>query len=254
MFCILFCQSLCQELDHYRKSKCQSFPRVHVSGCTRQTPQKRWTSCKICCVLDTRRAARTPARYGWISLMCFFVLWQHTRCIGKAALSCSALGALWHLPVVTAECVSCVPLRGTQAGLSSARWSTGRGCRQEWSVLDWAVLTETSRACTHEWLASPASSATRYPSSGCLAEPISCGLGGLPCCSAACPLYWPCFWNENLFRNLSRWFKRQPHLNEGGAQLCIWLKLYHWKISINTWSHNDMKNYLHFYSGRKLVQ
>lgn len=219
VFCVMFYQSLCREQEHYRKSKCQSFPRVHVSGCTRRTPQTRWTSCKTWSVLDSRRAARTRARYGSI---------RPTPCIDKAAWSGSPLGALWHLPVVNAECVRCVLLRGTRADLSFARWSTGPGCRQEWSVSDWAALTETSRACTHVSPASPASSPTRYPSSSCLAEPISCGLGGLPCCSAACPLYWPCFWDDNLLF-LSRWFKCQPHLNEGEAQLCIWLKLNHCK-------------------------
>lgn len=67
VFGMIFCQSLCQEQDLYRKSKCRSFPRVLVSKCTTQTPQRRWMFCKTCCVLDSRRAAKTPARYAWPS-------------------------------------------------------------------------------------------------------------------------------------------------------------------------------------------
>lgn len=119
-------------------------------------------------------------------------------CTAKAAWSRSPLRALWHLPVVNAERVPCVLPRGTRVVLSSARWSTAPGYRQGWSVSDWAALTGTSRACTHEWPASPASLQARYLNSGCLVEPISCGLGGLRCCFAACPLYWPCFCNKDL--------------------------------------------------------
>lgn len=47
----------------------------------------------------------------------FFVLWPRTPCVGKAAWETNcrspALGALWHLPVVNAECVSeCVVCSG----------------------------------------------------------------------------------------------------------------------------------------------
>lgn len=111
----------------------------------------------------------------------------------------SPLRALWHLPVVNAECVLCHLLRGIQAGLSSARCWTGPGCRQGWLVLDWAALTQTDRVCMLEWLASRTSSRTQYPRSGCMAELIKTGSGGQPCCSAACPLYWSCFWNKNFF-------------------------------------------------------
>lgn len=63
-------QSLCQDSGLCRKCRCQSSPRVHVRRCTKRTRRSRWTSCMTWSVLDTRRAARTPARYCWISCLC----------------------------------------------------------------------------------------------------------------------------------------------------------------------------------------
>lgn len=59
-------QSLCQEVHLYRKCRCQSSPRVHVRRCTGWS---RWTSCMTWSALDSRRVAKTPARYCWISCL-----------------------------------------------------------------------------------------------------------------------------------------------------------------------------------------
>lgn len=97
-------QSLCKESGLCRKWMCQSSPKVPVRRCTGRTRQSRWTSCTTWSALDTRRAARTPARYCWISCCCAAVFTftntrLHIRAKQEPALKTThPQCSLWDLP------------------------------------------------------------------------------------------------------------------------------------------------------------
>ena len=192
--------------------------------------------------LDTRRAARTPARYCSISCLCVY-LYKHTACMHWKwlwMLTCLDFSSehfdtsQWWKPN-RSVCVSHL-CRVIQEGPLSARWQTGPGCRLAWWVSGLAVLTETSQVCTPDWQVTRASSATRFLRSDCMEELTWTGVGGLPCWSAVCPPYCSCF-RDKMFTNWisERWRASQDKWRIYGIMS---------KFFLNSKSKKKKKKYL----------
>lgn len=170
-------------------------------------------------VLDIRREARTPARCSWISCFCFYFYIRHVFLLELLLFYFLSpyFWPPWYFPVWV-ESLCC--FRVTQEVPLSARWKTGPGSRLEWWVSEWAVLPQTSQACTRGWPATRASSPTQYQKSPCMAKLTRCGVGGQPCCSAVCPPCWSCC--KDKPRNMKTEWKLAK-----GRQTHSWLIIMH---------------------------